>query len=111
MRRRLLISYLTITVLVLIGLEVPLGISFAHSERRRLEESVRQDAITLATRAEEDLESGPDVAGLAELQSLVSRYARENGDRVVVASASGRGLASNEPADIAPEHDDVLEPP
>jgi len=110
-RRRLLLSYLTITVLVLIGLEVPLGISFAHSERRRLEESVRQDAVTLATRAEEDLESGPDAAGLAELRSLVSRYARENGDRVVVANANGHGLASNEPADIEPEHDDVLEPP
>jgi signal transduction histidine kinase len=111
MRSRLLLSYLTITILVLIGLEVPLGISFAHSEHRRLEESVRQDAITLATRAEEDLESGPDAAGLAELRSLVSRYATENGDRVVVADADGRGLASNEPADIEPERDDVLEPP
>ena len=57
MRRRLLLSYLTITVLVLTGLEVPLGISFAHSERRRFEESVHQDAVTLAIRAEEDLES------------------------------------------------------
>ncbi|HEV2309183.1 MAG TPA: hypothetical protein VGU73_01560, partial [Acidimicrobiia bacterium] len=95
---------------MLIGLEIPLGISFAHSERRRLQESVRQDAITLATRAEEDLESGPDAAGLAELRSLVSRYASENGDRVVVANADGRGLASNEPADIEPERHEVLEP-
>ncbi len=111
MRSRLLLSYLTITILVLIGLEVPLGFSFARSERRRLEESVHQDAITLATRAEEDLESGPDAAGLAELRALVTRYERENGDRVVVTDANGHGLASTEPADIEPEHDEVLQPP
>ena len=111
MRRRLLLSYLTITVLVLTGLEVPLGISFAHSERRRFEESVHQDAVTLAIRAEEDLESGPDAAGLAELRSLVTRYQRETGDRVVVTNAAGRGLASTEPPDIEPHRDDVLEPP
>ncbi len=51
-RKRLLLSYLTITVLVLIGLEVPLGFSFARSERRRLEQSVHQDAVTLAVRSE-----------------------------------------------------------
>ena len=111
MRRRLLLSYLTITVLVLIGLEVPLGFSFARSEQRRLRESVHQDAVTLATRAEEDLESGPDAAGLAELESLVSRYEHETGDRVVVADANGHRLASSEPADIEPERNAVLEPP
>jgi hypothetical protein len=73
-RRRLLVSYLTITVLVLVGLEVPLGFSFARSEHRRFEEAVRQDAVTLAIRSEEDLESGPDAAGRAELLSLVARY-------------------------------------
>jgi signal transduction histidine kinase len=111
-RRRLLLSYLTITVLVLVGLEVPLGFSFARSERRRLEQSVRQDAVTLAIRSEEDLESGPDAAGRAELASLVARYQHEAGDHVVIADAAGRPLASSEPrSDVEPGRGDLLGPP
>ena len=97
MRRRLLFSYLTITILVLVGLEVPLGYSFARSERRRLEQSVRQDAVTIAIRSEENLESGPDAAGRAELAALVKRYEHEAGDRVVILDAAGRRLADSEP--------------
>jgi len=108
-RNRLLVSYLTITILVLIGLEVPLGISFAHSEHRRLQQSVHEDAVTLATRAEENLESEPGTEDAAELQALVVRYEHETGDRVIVADASGHGLASTEPPDLEP-HPDVLEP-
>ncbi len=112
MRSRLLLSYLTITVLVLVGLEIPLGFSFARSERRRLEQSVRQDAVTLSIRAEEDLESGPDAAGLAELQALVTRYRRDNGDHVIVADRTGRILASSEPAgERAREGREFFEPP
>jgi signal transduction histidine kinase len=111
-RRRLLLSYLTITVLVLVGLEVPLGFSFARSERRHLQQSVREDAVTLSVRAEEDLESGPDAAGLAELQALVARYQHDNGDHVIVADRAGRPLASSEPGgrDLT-EGREVLEPP
>ena len=57
MRRRLLLSYMTITVLVLVLLEVPLGISFARSERDRLETDIQHDAFALAIRSEEALES------------------------------------------------------
>jgi signal transduction histidine kinase len=111
-RRRLLFSYLTITVLVLVGLEVPLGYSFARSERRRFEQAVRQDAVTLAIRSEEDLESGPDPAGRAELQSLVARYQHEAGDHVVIADVAGRQLASSEPrGEVDPERGDLLGPP
>jgi signal transduction histidine kinase len=111
-RRRLLLSYLTITVLVLIGLEVPLGFSFARSERRRLEQSVHQDAVTLAIRSEENLESGPDAAGQAELRTLLARYRRESGDRVVITDAAGRPVATSEPsADAERERHDVLQPP
>jgi signal transduction histidine kinase len=97
-RRRLLLSYLTITVLVLVGLEVPLGISFARSERRHLEQSVHQDAMTLAVRSEEALESPPDAGSGQELTALVQRYEREAGDRVVIVDTAGRLLASSEPA-------------
>ena len=90
---------------------MPLGISFAHSEHRRLQQSVHEDAVTLATRAEENLESEPGTEDATELQALVVRYEHETGDRVVVADASGHGLASTEPPDIEPHPDDLLEPP
>ena len=111
MRRRLLLSYVTITLLVLIGLEVPLGFSFARSEHRRLEELVHQDAVTLAIRSEESLETPPEVRGPAELQSLLRRYEHEADDRVVIVDAAGRRVASSEPR-AEPERDhDELGPP
>jgi len=110
-RKRLLLSYLTITVLVLIGLEVPLGFSFARSERRRLEQSVHQDAVTLAVRSEENLESGPDAAGEAELRALLSRYQHEAGDRVIITDAAGRRVATSEPpGDTEHERPNLLQP-
>jgi signal transduction histidine kinase len=111
-RRRLLLSYLTITVLVLAGLEVPLGISFARSERRRLEQSVRQDAMTLAVRSEEALESPPEPGSAQELAALVQRYERDANDRVVIVDTAGRELASSEPPG-EPESADhgILGPP
>lgn len=111
MRRRLLLSYLTITVLVLVGLEVPLGFSFARSERRRLEESVHQDAVTLAVRSEEALETPPEAGGPAELQSLVARYEHEADDRVVIVDAAGRLVASSEPRGGQAGDRDELGPP
>ncbi len=111
MRRRLLVSYLTITVLVLVGLEVPLGISFARSERRRLEQSVHQDAMTLAVRSEEALESPPEPGSAQELTTLVQRYEHDSGDRVVIIDAAGRVLASSEPGERASGEPGLLGPP
>ena len=48
MRRRLLLSYLSITIFVLLVLEVPLGIAYARSERDRLSSGVQHDALALS---------------------------------------------------------------
>jgi signal transduction histidine kinase len=104
LRRRLLVSYLAITVLVLVVLEIPLGISFARSERDRLESDVERDAFTLAIRAEETIEQ-PGTAGSAEeLLALVDRYEDETGGRVVIVDSSGEVLADSDP--LAPEEQD-----
>jgi signal transduction histidine kinase len=107
----LLLSYLTITVLVLVGLEVPLGFSFARSEHRRLEESVQQDAVTLAVRSEESLETPPEAGGPAELQALLARYEHVSDDRVVIVDAAGRLVASSEPRGEPTRDRDELGPP
>ena len=57
MRRRLLISYLSITLFVLLVLEIPLGFAYAQSERRRLNAAVQHDALALSIRAEDAIES------------------------------------------------------
>ena len=96
MRRRLLLSYMTITVLVLVLLEVPLGISFAHAERRRLETDVQHDAFALAIRSEEALEDSP-VTAAPDLQRLADRYADETGGRAVIVDAAGVLVADSDP--------------
>ena len=42
MSRRLLLSYLTVTLIVLAVLEVPLGVTYSHNERRDLETKVER---------------------------------------------------------------------
>jgi signal transduction histidine kinase len=101
-RRRLLLSYMTITVLVLVLLEVPLGISFARSERDRLETDVQHDAFALAIRSEEALEAAPPTAS-TDLQRLSDHYADETGGRVVIVDAAGDLVAdSAPPAGVTP---------
>ncbi len=58
MTRRLLLSYLAITVVVLVILEVPLGIFYAQRERDRFTADVERDASVIATIYEDDLERG-----------------------------------------------------
>jgi signal transduction histidine kinase len=95
-RRRLLLSYMTITVLVLVVLEVPLGIAFARSERRRLETDVQHDAFALAIRSEEALETTPPTAS-SDLRRLADRYADVTGGRAVIVDAAGGLVADSAP--------------
>jgi signal transduction histidine kinase len=95
MTRRLLLSYLSITALVLVLLEIPLGFEFASSERERLETDVQHDAFALALRSEELLEQ-PEGAG-PEIRDLAEQYQRNQGGRVVFTDAQGRVLADSDP--------------
>ena len=55
---RLLASYLALTVVVLIALEVPLAIVYARNERQDLTSKVQRDAFAAASLAEDALQSG-----------------------------------------------------
>jgi len=92
-RTRLLVSYLTITAFVLLILEVPLGLSFARAERNRLEAGVRHDALSLAIRAEENLERND----ASKLKALASGYQHDTSARVVYVDATGNVLADSDP--------------
>ena len=88
MTRRLLLSYLVLTLGVLIALELPLGILNAHNLRQELRAKVQRDAVTLGSLAEDALEhrrpADPNV------RIAVNRYAEESDARVVMREASGR---------------------
>ena len=104
MSRRLLATYVTLTIVVLASLEIPLGIQYGRSEKHDLTNRITVDALTMATFAEDPLERG-----VKQPSSLLARaargYARSPGGRVVVVdkrgvslldtgSAAGRSFAS-----------------
>ncbi len=99
MRRRLILSYVSITMLVLVVLSVPLGFAFARSERDGLRSDIQHDAFVLALRSEEALENAPSVAH-ETLQPLAEQYQRDHGGRVVFVDANGSLVADSEPPDL-----------
>jgi len=84
MTRRLLASYLTITVIVLVLLMVPLGVFYAQRERERIAADVEHDANVIASLYEDDLEAGSSLdPGPADT------YEDRTGARVVVVDIGG----------------------
>ena len=63
MKRRLLVSYLSITAFVLLVLAIPLGVSYSNSVERRLTSDLQHDAFSLATRSRDPLAEGASAAG------------------------------------------------
>lgn len=87
MTRRLVLSYLAVTVVVLVILEVPLGIFYAQRERERVTAGVEHDASVIATIYEDDLEAE------RALDARPAReYNRRTGARVVVVDRLGISL-------------------
>ena len=102
MTKRLLLSYLTVTAVVLLMLEIPLGIIFRDLEIDRLTAAVERDAATLATLVEEDVEGSVPVD-----EAAAQDYAASTGARVVVTDGSGISLVDTD----APTSARLLHPP
>jgi signal transduction histidine kinase len=96
MSRRLLLSYLSLTVIVLAVLEVPLGVTYSRNERRALETKVERDAVTVASLSEGALERSGE-APRASLQAIARRYQSDTGGRVVVVGRRGNAVADSNP--------------
>lgn len=84
MTRRLLLGYLTVTVLVLVLLEVPLAVVYSQRERDRITSAVEHDAYVLATVYEDALERA-----LPLDSARAFSYAERTGARVVVVDPQG----------------------
>ena len=96
MSRRLLLSYLSLTIVVLAVLEVPLGIVNARSERRDLEGRVERDAVAVASLAEGAV-TQRSADGLQPLRDLAARYQADTGGRIVIVDRNGTALVDPDP--------------
>jgi signal transduction histidine kinase len=85
--RRLLVGYLALAVVVLVSLEMPLGIRYAHNERQDLTSKVERDAVALASLSEDTLERK---GSLAPLAGVARSYRAGTGGRIVIVDAQGR---------------------
>jgi hypothetical protein len=89
--RRLLATYVTLTVVILAALEIPLGISYGRSERRDLTARIERDTLVMAAVSEEMLEGRP-----ARVDRAVARAARtyraDTGGRVVIVDSRGTAV-------------------
>lgn len=95
MTRRILVSYLLMTLLILVMLTVPLGLTFAARERDRLFTSIERDARVLGAESDDAFED----SDFSSLPSLVSRYERQTGGRVVMVDHTGRSVIDSDSLD------------
>jgi signal transduction histidine kinase len=93
--RRLLASYLALTVVALAALEIPLAIVNARNERQDLTAKVERDAFAAASLAEDRLQAGTGRS--PALQALARGYRRDTGGRIVIVDRRGRSLADSHP--------------
>jgi signal transduction histidine kinase len=89
--RRLLISYVSLVVFVLLALSLPLGLSFANAERRRVASTAQHDAFAIALRAEPELGV---VADTDAVHRLFDELSRRTNDDLVLVDAAGEVVAS-----------------
>jgi signal transduction histidine kinase len=93
--RRLLASYLALTVVVLVALEVPLAIRNAHDERQDLTSKVERDAFAAASYAEDTLQGGGPRS--PQLERIVRNYEQQTGGRIVIVDRDGKSIADSHP--------------
>lgn len=101
MTRRLLASYLTLALVVILVLAVPLAVTFGRLERRNLTDSIEREAVLLASIAEDALEGGATGAAFDDVRRQADEYTADSGGRVVIVDARGDAVVdtSGEPTD------------
>lgn len=95
MRRRLLLSYVSITVIVLVAFGVPLGLLFGNAERKALQAGIQQAAFAFVNRVQDPLVSGDPVAR-SGLQAMAVQYKQETDGRVVIVDTKGMSVADSD---------------
>ncbi|HZQ59179.1 MAG TPA: HAMP domain-containing sensor histidine kinase [Acidimicrobiales bacterium] len=88
MRRRLVLSYVTVAAVILIALEVPLSVVYSRHEHDAATAGVVRDATALASLADDGVERGIAV----DLQAVAAQYRTAASGDVVIIDREGRVL-------------------
>ncbi|MCX6509424.1 MAG: HAMP domain-containing protein [Actinobacteria bacterium] len=94
MTRRLLATYLLLTLVVLIALEVPLALGYRNHQMDQLKSGIERDAFVLSSYLSDSLSGGTPV----DLAAVVANYTATTDGRVVIVNSTGDVLADSEPA-------------
>jgi signal transduction histidine kinase len=97
-RRRLLVSYLGLTLLILLALEIPLALSYRDREVDSVVSRMERDAFVLSTFAEDSLDGSDDL----RLKALADEYQDRTGVRVVFVDANATLRADTAPESEGP---------
>lgn len=87
MTRRLVASYLLVSLVVLLILEIPLAIFYHRLERNRLVTNAERDAVVLASYFRD-----AELSGRADELPVIDSYAQQSGSRVLILNRSGVSL-------------------
>ena len=93
MIRRLVTTYLALTLVVLAALEIPLAVTYRDRQLDQLEAGLERDAFVISSYVEGTL-SGYDNQ---DLQVIVDNYSAGTDGRAVVVDANGDKLADSDP--------------
>ncbi|HZD64851.1 MAG TPA: HAMP domain-containing sensor histidine kinase [Acidimicrobiales bacterium] len=93
MRRRLLLGFIALALVILVGLEVPLGIAEAHRDRSLALAGLRREAATVAGLAGEGFEH----RGLAGVRALALHEAATSRTALALMVPGGRALVETGP--------------
>ena len=96
MTRRLVAGYLALTIVVLVVLMVPLGITHRHGLEQDLLLRMERDAGVVASLVEDELRA-PGSVPVAAVATVVDRYAAETGARVAVTGPTGTVITDTDP--------------
>ena len=95
MTRRLLLSYLSLAVLLLLCLEIPLGFVYSRGERERVTNMAKDEAESVSAYASLALSMGGRAG--RDLPGRVDHCAQRIGGKVVIVDRSGALVASSHP--------------
>jgi signal transduction histidine kinase len=94
--RRLLVSSLGLTLVVLLALVVPFGRTFRAREREDLLARVERDAFAIAFFVEDELDPQATDAGI-DVGAVAEGYEQRFGGRVVIVDRTGIAVADSDP--------------
>jgi len=92
--RRLLATYLLLTLVVLLALEVPLVLGYRNHQMDQLTSGIERDAFVLSSYLSDSLSGGTPV----DFTTVATNYTAATDGRVVIVNSTGDVLADSDPS-------------